>query len=90
LFTNHVLGGEIKDVRDTGKLVRITRTRVACDLKAATVVIQLQADEKKSRQRAPKCVAADDLAARLGDVTNLHAPAINSLPIACHQLLVYL
>lgn len=75
---------------------RITRARAACRSKAAAAVIQPQADEKKARKRAPKRAAVDDLAAIvtgfqpkrravLGDVTNLHAPAINCLPTAEQQ-----
>jgi cyclin A len=78
--------------------VRITRARAAYGSKAvAAAVIQSQADEKKSRKRAPKRAAVDDLAANesgfqpkrravLGDVTNLHAPAIDCLAEAKHQV----
>lgn len=78
--------------------VRITRARAAYGSKAAAAaVIQSQADEKKSRKRAPKRAAVDDLAANesgfqpkrravLGDVTNLHAPAIDCLAKAKHQV----
>lgn len=76
---------------------RITRARAACGSKAAAAVIQPQADEKKARKRAPKRAAVDDLAANvignqpkrravLGDVTNLHAPAVNCLPTAEQQV----
>lgn len=77
--------------------LRITRARAACVSKASAPVIQSQVDEKKTRKRAPKRAAVDDLAANasasqpkrravLGDVTNLHAAATDCLSTAKDQV----
>jgi hypothetical protein len=85
----------LKVPRKEQNCVCITRACVTCGLKVVVVVIELQPDENKSRQRDSKLVAPNDLATNasgfqpkkhlvLGDVTNIHAPIINCLPIVEH------